>query len=214
MKTDRNKIIKETMKSALNELGGMEDNHPVWGDKKLSDYSLDQLEDMYNQTTSSKANKKYNDEDGGFAGDEDVIDEDIDLSDEVDDEMSGAAHRRDFKPTSREKDIMSVFGDMYGEDVPPVVIRYMRKNPEKIIRRLYKVYGDKLFDYIPKKGMDEVEQKTVKQYDFNQKGDVEQFNKDLDRVTDTKKITVGDKGAQISENDIKRIKNKLKNGKK
>ena len=70
--------------------------------------------------------------------------------DEMDDqEMSGSLHRRDFKPTPREKDVMSVFGDMYGEDIPPVVIRYMRKNPDHVLRRLSKIYPEIYMRHVP-----------------------------------------------------------------
>jgi hypothetical protein len=68
---------------------------------------------------------------------------------EDDHEMKGAEHRRGFKPTPREKDVMSVFGDFYGEDVPPVVIRYMRKNPDAILRRLSKIYPDIYMRHAP-----------------------------------------------------------------
>jgi hypothetical protein len=62
-------------------------------------------------------------------------------------EMKDATPRRDFKPNPRERQLKDVFGS-YGEDVPPVVLRYMRKNPKAIIQKLYDIYGDKMFDYI------------------------------------------------------------------
>jgi hypothetical protein len=105
-----------------------------------------------------------------------VIKEDEDM----DYEMSGAAHRRDFKPTPREKQLQGVFGDMYGEDVPPVVIRYMRKNPEKIIQRLYDVYGEKIYDIISDYSqgemdapLDEAIEQTIKKTTYT-KSDVDQ----------------------------------------
>ena len=64
-------------------------------------------------------------------------------------EMRHASHRRDFEPTPREEDIIGVFGDFYGEDVPPVVIRYMRKNPDAILRRLSKIYPDIYMRHAP-----------------------------------------------------------------
>ena len=36
-----------------------------------------------------------------------------------------------------------------------MVLRYLRKNPEAVIKRLYKIYGDKMFDYLPKGGVEE-----------------------------------------------------------
>ena len=62
-------------------------------------------------------------------------------------EMSGAVSRRNFKPTSRELEIKGAFGS-YGEDVPPIVLRYIRKNPKSVIQKLYDIYGDRMFDYI------------------------------------------------------------------
>ena len=71
------------------------------------------------------------------------------LEEEDNQEMSGSFHRRDFSPTPREKDVMSVFGDTYGEDIPPVVIRYIRKNPDHIMRRLAKIYPDIYMRHVP-----------------------------------------------------------------
>jgi len=68
--------------------------------------------------------------------------------DRTDYEMSGARSRKDYVSNPRERDITGMFGK-YSEDVPPMVIRYMRKNPEAIVKRLYKIYGDKIYDYIP-----------------------------------------------------------------
>jgi hypothetical protein len=56
--------------------------------------------------------------------------------------------RQDFEPYKREDDIKSVFGK-YGEDLPPQVLQYIRKNPKSIINRLVGVYGiDKIIDFI------------------------------------------------------------------
>ena len=74
--------------------------------------------------------------------------------DRTDFEMSGARSRRDYVSNPRERDISSMFGK-YAEDVPPIVIRYLRKNPEAIVKRLYKIYGDKIFDYLPQQEMEE-----------------------------------------------------------
>jgi hypothetical protein len=63
--------------------------------------------------------------------------------------MRSARSRADFQPAgSREVELGGgVFGK-YSEDVPPIVIRYMRKNPRMIIKRLYDIYGDKMMEYI------------------------------------------------------------------
>lgn len=48
----------------------------------------------------------------------------------------------------REKDIKTVFGKKYGAYVPNDVIRYMRKNPRQIFKKLYDIYGEKSFEYL------------------------------------------------------------------
>lgn len=62
-------------------------------------------------------------------------------------EMKDTYSRKKYRQSPREKDIEGVFGQ-YSEEIPPAVLRYMRKNPEKIIKRLYDIYGQKMFDYI------------------------------------------------------------------
>ena len=56
-------------------------------------------------------------------------------------EMRDTYSKRDFKPTPREKGIEGVFGK-YGDDMDPAVIRYMRKNPDAILRRMAKQYPE------------------------------------------------------------------------
>jgi len=62
-------------------------------------------------------------------------------------EMKDTYSRAKYRQTPREGDIEDVFGQ-YSEEIPPSVLRYMRKNPKAIIQRLYKVYGQQMFDYI------------------------------------------------------------------
>jgi hypothetical protein len=193
MKRSINRIIKESVrKTLINELGGMEDVHPRFGKLNLKKLSMDDLESLYNNDdddfsvaddfmTIDGQTGEY----GPFDRDGDEIPSSIDLDDDGDGildedyeydeefEMPGAAHRSSFRPTPREKEMMGVFGDMYGEDIPPVVIRYMRKNPEKIIKRLYAVYGDKMFDYIGRGGLDEAETENVERTKYS-KSEVDQ----------------------------------------
>lgn len=62
--------------------------------------------------------------------------------------MRAARTRADFDPTSREIEMTGVFGK-HGEDVPPTTIRYMRKNPGTIIKRMADMYGvDKIKDWL------------------------------------------------------------------
>ena len=68
--------------------------------------------------------------------------------------LSWAKNRRNYTASPKEKEVSSVFGKYY-KDIPPMVLRYLRKNPEMVIKRLYKIYGDKMFDYLPKGGVEE-----------------------------------------------------------
>lgn len=62
-------------------------------------------------------------------------------------EMKDTYSRKNYRQSPRERDIESVFGQ-YGDEIPPSVLRYMRKNPEKIVKRLYDIYGQQMFNYI------------------------------------------------------------------
>jgi hypothetical protein len=48
----------------------------------------------------------------------------------------------------REYDVKSIFGDKYSRYIPNDVIRYMRKNPYQIIKRLYDIYGEDVYMYL------------------------------------------------------------------
>ena len=57
----------------------------------------------------------------------------------------------------REKDIKSMFGKKYGPYIPNDVIRYLRKNPQQVFKKLYEIYGEKSLDYLNKaKGSDDI----------------------------------------------------------
>jgi hypothetical protein len=69
-------------------------------------------------------------------------------------EMKDTYSKAKYKQSPREADIEDVFGQ-YGDEIPSAVLRYMRKNPKAIIKRLYDVYGQKMFDYISDYSNDE-----------------------------------------------------------
>ena len=48
----------------------------------------------------------------------------------------------------REKEVKSIFGQKYGPYIPVDVLRYLRKNPAMIFKRLYELYGEKSFEYL------------------------------------------------------------------
>lgn len=49
--------------------------------------------------------------------------------------------------TKRETGLKNVFGS-YSSEIPNDVVRYMRKNPRLIIKRLMELYGENFFDYV------------------------------------------------------------------
>lgn len=101
-------------------------------------------------------------------------------------EMKDTYSTAKYKQSPREAEIEDVFGE-YGEDIPRSVLRYMRKNPQKIIKRLYDVYGQQMFDYISQKlqtpeldiqsseemMIDEQEKETIEKITYS-KSDVDQ----------------------------------------
>lgn len=73
---DLTKIVKQVLKEErLNEkLGGMEDSHPIFGDKNLSDYSAEELDNMLNRRGNEESD--FDDElEDDFGDDIDFYDE-------------------------------------------------------------------------------------------------------------------------------------------
>ena len=66
-------------------------------------------------------------------------------------EMRDTYSRKDYRSSPKEQGVKNVFGK-YGEEIPPSVLRYMRKNPTSIIKRLYKLYGNEIFDAVKGSG--------------------------------------------------------------
>jgi hypothetical protein len=71
-------------------------------------------------------------------------------------EMRDTYSKRDFKPTPKERGVEGVFGK-YGDDMDPAVVRYMRKNPDHILRRMAKLYPDIYMRHIPLQSNTELE---------------------------------------------------------
>ena len=65
--------------------------------------------------------------------------------------MRDTYSRKDYRSSPKEQGVKNVFGK-YGEEIPPSVLRYMRKNPTAIIKRLYKLYGNEIFDAVKGSG--------------------------------------------------------------
>ena len=53
------------------------------------------------------------------------------------------------KMIPREKELQGMFGK-YESQVPNDVLRYLRKNPQLIMNRLVKIYGDKFLEFAEK----------------------------------------------------------------
>jgi len=99
-----------------------------------------------------KSEGKYEDddnEDDAVVGSEDLQ---IDSSEMYEDETDGKPYemgkrgmkasraRASFSPTPQENEILNSLFGQYGEDIPPIVIRYLRKLPRKtLLNRLVKV---------------------------------------------------------------------------
>jgi hypothetical protein len=75
-------------------------------------------------------------------------------------EMRDTYSKRDFKPTPKERGVEGVFGK-YGDDMDPAVVRYMRKNPDHILRRMAKLYPDIYMRHIPLQSNTELEMDDV-----------------------------------------------------
>jgi hypothetical protein len=133
-------------------------------------------------------------------------------------EMKDTYSRAGYTQGPKEKEIEGVFGQ-YGEDIPPAVLRYMRKNPKAIIKRLYDVYGQQMFDYISDNyeggDMDiEVEDEVV----MGEEEDLKVYDKsDVSKVLDDDAFN-GSFGYKEADDDIKMVTvneiNKIYEGKK
>ena len=91
-------------------------------------------------------------------------------------EMADTYSRSSFKPTPRETQLSGAFGK-YGEDIPPAVIRYIRKNPRLVLKNLADIYGDKIYDYIPPKVEQEINEAIgfTKSYEGELDGHIDDF---------------------------------------
>lgn len=130
--------------------GGMYSNKP---NKSVEDIDFDMEDDMEDDMGDEVENPKY--EKSLSSSDEEIMYE-IEIGEDDEDApfekgprgMRAARTRADFDPTPREIEMTGVFGK-HGEDVPPTTIRYMRKNPDKIIKRLADMYGtDKIKNWL------------------------------------------------------------------
>lgn len=66
--------------------------------------------------------------------------EEVNEEDEENDdkEMKGARSWSTFQPTPKEKEILDKLFGKYGGDIPPIVIRYLRKIPRKVLTKRLK----------------------------------------------------------------------------
>jgi hypothetical protein len=127
-----------------------------------TDYSLDQSTgklvpyEKEEEESGLPENPKYERSLSSKEDDEEIMYE-IEMDEQYDEDepfekgprgMRAARTRADFNPTAREIEMTGVFGK-HGEDVDPTTIRYMRKNPGAIIKRLADMYGvDKIKSWL------------------------------------------------------------------
>lgn len=140
-------------------------------------------------------------------------------------EMKDTYSKSKFRPSPREKGIEGVFGQ-YGEDMDPAVIRYMRKNPDAILRRMAKLYPEIYMRHAPVQPdyrdypdpidvsdqydemgnfLGEEEQMNVTQYDFKNPDDIKKLNDKLKSGVDPTKVTIGSEGGQITSESTKNL---------
>lgn len=134
-------------------------------------------------------------------------------------EMKDTYSKAKYKQTPREAEIEDVFGQ-YGDEIPPAVLRYMRKNPKTIIKKLYDVYGQKMFEYIsdvfPQEDEDldgdwsyEEEEEVVSEVTQDQLNDLTMYNNLLDQTVEKSEQVFGEEEKDWIPKDLK--KNKARN---
>jgi len=117
---------------------------------------------------------------------------------EEDYEMRDTYSKRDFKPTPKERGVEDVFGK-YGDDMDPAVIRYMRKNPDHILRKMAKLYPDIYMRHIPLQSNTELEMEDEmigEETQMNVYDDPTKLASDLSNDKIKRDDTVGLKDAQ------------------
>jgi len=107
--------------------------------------SIDTFEKMHKNLYKEDEYEDPDNEDDGF--------EDLEVGDQIDEDetddmpyekgkrgMKASRARASFIPTPQENEILNNLFGQYGEDIPPIVIRYLRKLPRKtLLNRLIRV---------------------------------------------------------------------------
>jgi hypothetical protein len=131
----------------LDDIYDEEDLNPNAGFDYIegSSNSVDTFEKMNKNLYKEDEYEDPDNEDDGF--------EDLEVGDQIDEDdtddkpyekgsrgMKASRARASFIPTPQENEILSSLFGQYGEDIPPIVIRYLRKLPRKtLLNRLIKV---------------------------------------------------------------------------
>jgi|TARA_R110000782_G_scaffold268012_1_gene363945 hypothetical protein len=130
-------------------------------------------------------------------------------------EMKDTYSKKKYKQTPREGGIENVFGQ-YAEDMDPAVIRYMRKNPDAILRRMAKLYPEIYMRHLPEQSpvMDDwefdVEEEMVDEtyYGFENSGDIpNNFKPEKDDTVKvgSNAVKTESKIKSVTVNEIKKI---------
>ena len=114
----------------------------------------------------------------------------------------------------REKEVKSIFGQKYGSYVPADVLRYLRKNPALIFKRLYEIYGEKSFEYLNNakgdNGITESKEDMSSRYMFF--SNLEQMRRQCDLLLDFDRNMVEsilDNGHDWAQDHISEAKNNM-----
>ena len=114
----------------------------------------------------------------------------------------------------REKEVKGIFGQKYGSYVPADVLRYLRKNPALIFKRLYEIYGEKSFEYLNNakgdNGITESKEDMSSRYMFF--SNLEQMKRQSEILLDMDQDMVEsilDKGHDWAQDHISEAKNNM-----
>ena len=127
---------------------------------------VDTFEGMHKNLYKEDEYEDDDNEDDGFLDDQ--LDEDITDNKPYEKGklgMKASRARASFEPTPKEKDILEKLFGQYGDDIPPIVIRYLRKLPRKVFTKRLEGLG--LLDINSLKSKKDVTEQGGNAYDMD-----------------------------------------------